>query len=260
MSGPLIEVADGFWNIRGSYKVAGLLDVGTQCSLVRLGSGQFVLLDAYTLDKGVQRRVDELTRDGQDLEAVLNLHPFHTLHVRWVHERYPDAVLYGSARHRERFTDLPWADVSIESPALHALYADEFEFSVPAGVDFISDNEHVHFSSVLAYHRASKTIHSDDTLMYLKLPWLMRLFGLGDGVSFHPTLNKALEARPGAARDFRRWASWLIDAWGDAENLCAAHTATLLGRDNDGDSLRERLQQALDKVESTLAQHERKFG
>jgi hypothetical protein len=40
-----------------------------------------------------------------------------------------------------------------EDPELHAQFAEDFEFSVPRGVDFISANENVHFSSVLVLHR-----------------------------------------------------------------------------------------------------------
>lgn len=256
----LIEVTDGFWNIRGSYKIGGLLDVGTQASLVRLSGGGFVLLDAYTFRDEVADALGELTNDGQDVKAILNLHPFHTLHVENAHERYPDAELVGSARHRERFPDLPWSAMSIEDPALHARYAADLEFTVPRGVDFISADQNVHFSSVMAYHPASRTIHSDDTLMYLRGPGVARMFGLGDSVSFHPTLAKALEPRAGAAQDFRDWARGMIDAWGEAENLCAAHTATLLGEENDGAPLKERMLAALEKVEKTLAAHERRFG
>jgi hypothetical protein len=79
-------------------------------------------------------------------------------------------------------------------------------------------------------------------------------------VSFHPTLAKALERRAGAARDFREWAEELIYSWQHAENLCAAHTAALLDRDNKGDSVHDRMAKALQKVEKTLAAHEKKFG
>jgi hypothetical protein len=127
-------------------------------------------------------------------------------------------------------------------------------------VDFISANEDVHFSSVLAYHRASKTIYSDDTLVYLRLPQLARMLGLGDSVSFHPTLAKALERRAGASGDFRDWARELIENWGEAENLCAAHTASLLATENRGKPIRERLEHALGQVEKTLIAHEQKHG
>jgi hypothetical protein len=43
---------------------------------------------------------------------------------------------------------------------------------VLVSVDFISDNENHNFSSVLAYHLASKTLHVDDTLILLRLPGL----------------------------------------------------------------------------------------
>ena len=259
MTGHILDVADDFWNIRGSYRIGGVIDIGTQASLVRLASGKFVLLDSYTVRGAAKRKIGELTRGGKDIEAILNLHPFHTVHVRRVHELYPHATLYGTARHRSRFPGLPWADTCTEDPAFHEQFAEDFDFSVPRGVDFISANENVHFSSVLALHRASMTIHSDDTLMYLRLPALMRMFGLGDAVSFHPTLAKALEKRPGAAEDFRAWANELIERWQDAENLCAAHTAALLARDNRGDSIHTRLVKALDKVNDTLNSHERKY-
>jgi hypothetical protein len=260
MADRIIEVADGCWNIRGSFKVAGVLDVGTQCSLVRLQSGEFVLLDAYTLKGRVKRQVDELTNGGADIKAILNLHPFHTLHVLAMHKAYPGAFLYGTPRHFMKFPELPWQPQGTQQAAIHKLFGADFEFSVPAGVDFISGDEKVHFSSVLAYHPASKTIHSDDTLMYLELPWLARALGLGDSVSFHPTLARALQKRPGAAAEFRQWANNMIDKWQAAENLCAAHTAALLARENTGAPLHERMLSALEKVEKTLAQHEAEFG
>lgn len=260
MAAEIIKVSRDFWNIRGSFRVGGLLDVGTHASLVRRSTGAFVLLDAYTFSDDVAGAIDERTGGGRDLEAILNLHPFHTLHVEYVHRRYPAAALYGTARHLARFPRLPWAETRTEDRALHEQYADDFEFSVPRGVDFIPANEHLHFSSVLALHRASGTIHSDDTLMYLALPGLLRFFSLGDAVSFHPTLSRVLQRRAGAAREFRDWAAGLIDGWRDAENLCAAHTGALLARDNDGESLYRRLQRALDKVQGVLRTHERRYG
>src|SRR5210317_2164194 len=123
MSGPVIHVGEGFWNIRGSYKIGGVIDVGTQSSLARLASGNFVLLDSYTFSQETLAKVREMTEGGAKIEAVLNLHPFHTVHVRKIHEQFPDAVLYGTARHHERFADLPWAELKTEDPALHQRYS-----------------------------------------------------------------------------------------------------------------------------------------
>jgi hypothetical protein len=260
VAGDILRVSEDFWNIRGSYRIGGFIDVGTQASLVRRSNGRFVFLDSYTLTSRVSGQVDELTGGGEMVEAILNLHPFHTVHVRKMHELFPRARLYGTARHLERFPDLPWEEMRLEDSASHGQFADAFEFSVPRGVDFISADEKVHFSSVLAFHRASGTIHSDDTLMYIRLPALLSVFGLSDAVSFHPTLAKALEQRPGAARDFGDWAAGLIESWRSAENLCAAHTAALLAHENRGESIHKRLNRALDKVGKTLQAHEQKYG
>ncbi|MFW2388853.1 MAG: hypothetical protein ACN4G0_10980 [Polyangiales bacterium] len=254
----IIQVADGFWNIRGSFKIGGLVDIGTQASLVRQSNGRFVLLDSYTLSGDIEREVLQLTDGGKSIEAILNLHPFHTVHARKTHQQFPHAKLYGTARHLSRFPELPWQDERVEDGALHAMFAEDFEFSVPRGVDFISSNENVHFSSVLALHRASKTIHVDDTIMYIRLPKAARLLGRTDAMSFHPTLGKALEKRAGASHDFRHWTEELAQSWGQAENLCAAHTATLLASKNQGASIQERLIRALDKVSRTLDAHERR--
>ncbi len=259
MSNQILKVSDDFWNIRGDFKIGGILNIGTHASLVRRANGKFVLLDAYTLEGEVKERVDTHSNGGADIEAIINLHPFHTVHVRKVHQQYPDAKLFGTQRHLDKFPELPWeADLS-ESDECAALFADDFEFSVPAGVDFIPSNEHLHFSSVLAYHKASKTMHVDDTLMYLQLPGLLGKIKKAE-VTFHMTLGKTLERRPLAAEEFRGWARQLAEQWGDAENLCAAHSAALLGRDNRSESIGNRILNALRKVEKTLQSHEKKFG
>lgn len=259
MSSKLIQIADNFWNIRGSFKVAGFIDIGTQASLVKLANGKFVFLDSYTLDGSVLKKVSELTNHGKDVVAVLNLHPFHTIHVSWMHEHYPDAKHYGTARHLSKFPELKWQASRTEDTKTQAKFAKDFEFSVPRGVEFISADENVHFSSVLVFHPASKTIHVDDTLMYIRLPLLLRFFGLPNALSFHPTLARVLEKRAGAVHDFRHWANELADNWQNAKNLCAAHTATLVTKDRET-SIHDRIIEALDKVATKLETHERKYG
>ena len=260
MSAKILQIGDNFWNIRGSFKIAGLIDIGTQASLVKRGNGKYVFLDSYTLKGTSKQEIDELTNGGEDVEAVLNLHPFHTIHVSWMFENYPHAKHYGTARHLIKSPGLDWQKLCTEDPALHKMFIEDFDFSIPRGVDFISDDENVHFSSVLALHRASQTMHVDDTLMYIRLPFLMRLFGLTDATSFHPTLSKVLEKRPGAAADFNQWAEEQADKWQNVENLCAAHTTALLANDNHGPSIHDRIIKALDIVQNALSTHEQKYG
>ena len=259
MSEHIRQISDDFWNIRGDFKIGGILNIGTHASMVRRGNGKFVLLDAYTLQGEVKEKIDALSKNGDDIEAIINLHPFHTIHVQKAHEQYPNAKLYGTRRHVEKFPDLDWQPELTDSEEFADLFADDFDFSVPAGVDFISSNEHLHFSSVLAYHKASKTIHSDDTLMYLQLPGLLGKIKKPE-IEFHMTLAKTLEKRAGAVKDFRAWVKQLAKRWGDAENLCAAHSAILLGSENQSASIANRILTALQMVENTLQSHEKKYG
>jgi len=194
----IIRLTDDFWNIRGSFKIGGVVDIGTQASLVRRSNGAFVFLDSCGLSGAVEREVLERTNGGKDVEAILNLHPFHTVYTRKMHQRFPNARLYGTKRHVSRFPELRWEGKRTDEPELHTMFAEDFEFSVPRGVDFISPNEKVHFSSVLALHRASKSIHVDDTLTYVRFPPVVRALGLHDLLSLHPTLGQALEKRAGA--------------------------------------------------------------
>jgi len=260
MTDRILAISEGFWNVRGSFKVARVIDIGTHASLVRRRNGKFVLLDAYAWSEEVDRQIRSLTNDGADIEAVLNVHPFHTVHVRWAHDRFPGAKLYGTARHLQRFGDLPWQPMRLEDPELHRGFADDFAFQVPQGVDFISSNENVHFSSVLVLHRVSQTIHVDDTLMYVRLPSIAAKLGFADLFRFHPTLSQVLEKRAGAADEFERWASSLAGEWGGAKNLCAAHTAALTADENQGATIEERIMQALAHVRSTLDRHRKKYG
>jgi len=253
MADRFVPIADGFWNIRGSFKIGGLVDIGTHASLARLQSGRFVLIDAYTLTGAIRDQVFALTRDGADIEAVLHLHPFHTIHVKRVAELLPHAVHFGSARHRSRAPDVQWSSLSIESPEAAAHFADDFDFSVPAGVPFIAKDERLHFSSVLAFHKSSRTLHVDDTLTWSTLPFI-------GGLVFHPTLAKVLERRPGAASEFRAWARDLIDRCADVDHLVTAHMRPLPPDPKTAPVLHDRVSAALKRVESVLAKHEAKWG
>lgn len=250
------EIGEGFWNIRGSFRIAGVVDIGTQCSLVRLASGRFVFLDSYRLEGDVHARVMALTDGGAAVEAILNLHPFHTVHCRWMHAAFPDALLFGSRRHKEKFPDLPWQRARVEGRAVAERYAGEFDFTRPEGVDYISANENVHFSSVLARHVASRTLHVDDTLSALDLPWPLRSFVPPQRLSFHPALALALEKRPGAADDFEDWARWLARSW-DVRTVCAAHNAIVpFGEGGFGSAVAA----ALRRVQPVLHLHRWRYG
>ena len=259
LPGAVLEVADGFWNIRGSFKIAAVVNIGTHASLVRRKNGRFVLLDTCEFRPEVRKWLLAMTRGGDDVEAVLHLHPFHTLHVESGYALFPGATHHGTTRHAERAPSVPFDSLRTDDPKLHELFAEDFDFMVPRGVNFIPSDPRLHFSSVLAFHSASKTLHVNDTVLHLRLPPPLSIFK-SPVTRFHPTLGKVLQRRPGAVATFRAWAGELIDRASGIENLCAAHSSSLLHRDNQGDSIARRLQHALAKLKGTLEAHERVHG
>ena len=255
--GDFIDCGDGMWNARGSFKIAGILEAGTQASLIALPSGNFLWLDSITLEGDALAQAMALTDGGKAVEAILNLHPFHTLHCEWANRHFPNAKLYGSARHKAKLPMLDWQDTNVEDPGVAERYADTLDFSMPRGVDYISANEHVHFSSLLALHRSAQTIHVDDTFGYRRigrpLGWLID----ETPIFFHPTLSKALEKRADAADNFRAWANEIGTRWAGARRLCAAHSGIC---DLPEQDFQRRVAKALGYVERTLRKHERTFG
>lgn len=256
----LVAVGEGFWSIRGQFRLAGVLNVGTQAALVHLSDGRFVLLDSYSLRPELLAELQRITGGADKVAAILNLHPFHTLHTQAMQAQFPSAALYGTARHKEKFPGLPWQDLDTEDPALWPAFDPDLDFTVPRGVAFIPANEQLHFASVMAYHRPSGTIHVDDTFNALAPGGLGRALGWRPRISFHPTLPKVLDQSPGAADAFRAWAEDLSADWGDARNLCAAHNAVLSVDQLGFASFAPAMRDALNRVEPKLQAHGAEYG
>lgn len=182
------DLGAGFWNIRGSFVRDGMVDIGNQCALVKRPSGKFILLDSYTLTGEVRAQVMALTNDGHDIEAVLNVHPFHTVHCARVAKDFPHATFYGSARHHSKVPEVDWSADYVESDAVAARYP-ELQFSVPKGIYYIAPDESVHSGSLLVFHPASQSLYVDDTF---EMPPSKRFNDVQAAINLHPTIVEPL--------------------------------------------------------------------
>jgi hypothetical protein len=179
---------------------------------------------------------------------------------KWVHEAYPQAKLYGTKRHHDKLPDLPWESGLLEDPQTQALFKDDLDLRVPEGVDFISSNENIHFSSVVAFHAETQTVHVDDTFMFIPTPKAAEVLTFKQGtIQLHPTLAGALQQRKGASADLRKWVTALANDW-PMTNFCAAHLGSLLGKDNTGQSIKKRIEFALSVAEPALIAHDIRYG
>lgn len=220
MADKIYDLGAGFWNVQGSFHMAGIIDVGTQCSLVKLEAGRFIFLDSYTLTDDIRKQVMALTNGGKDVEAVLNVHPFHTVHCAQMTKDFPAATFYGSERHPKQVPEVNWADDLVESEAVAERYP-ELEFSISKGIYYISPNEKIHAGSLLVRHPASQSVHIDDTFMS---PPSKILKAVLPEVMLHPTTKQALKDEPNAGKIYCDWATELAHKWRDTANFCAAHS------------------------------------
>lgn len=219
MADEINDLGSEFWNVRGSFKVGVVLDVGAQCSLIQLASGKFIFLDSYELKDEVRATVMKLTNNGQDVEAVLNVHPFHTVHCEKMAKDFPQAIFYGSRRHPEQVPNVDWSADLVESAVVTKRYP-ELEFSLPKGIYYIAPDESVHAGSLLVYHPASKSLHVDDTFM---TPPIKLLDAVLPEVLLQPDTKKALKDEYDAGKQYCDWATQLARDW-DVRHFCAAHT------------------------------------
>ncbi|OYX67265.1 MAG: hypothetical protein B7Y88_00380 [Sphingomonadales bacterium 32-64-17] len=251
------QIAEDFWNIRGSFKIAKVLDIGTHMSVARRSNGQFLLLDSYAIGGEDKRRLVKLTDNGAAIDAIINVHPFHTLHCSKMHELFPGARMIGTARHKRQAPDVDWDDDDIEDASTQAEFAQDLDFSVPAGLDLVTGDDSVHAASVLVRHKASGVVHVDDTLTVLAAPGALKPLLPQSRLKFHPKLADALQPRAGAADDFARWAIDLASDWGETPAVCAAHSAV---RHLQPGGWREEVLRALGDVEKALAKHRAEYG
>lgn len=245
MSDSITDLGSGFWNIRGSFRLGDIIDVGTQCSLVQLNSGNFIFLDSYELKGDVRDEVMTLTDNGKKVEAVLNVHPFHTTHCAQMAQDFPEATFYGSRR-REQVPEVNWADELVESDAVTRRYP-ALEFSLPKGIYYIAPDDKIHTGSLLAFHPASKSLHVDDTFV---TPPIKLLDAVMPEVLLHPSTKDALLDEPDAGKQYCDWALDIADKWGDTRNFCAAHTHRIEFKAGEfGQALTKAIDKARPKLE-----------
>lgn len=227
-----LQVGPNYWNIRGQFKIAHIIDIGTHMSIIGLNNGRYLIVDTIPLTPEVKHEIDTLTDNGNKIEAVLGTHPFHTLSFPAFYNAYPNATYYGTPRHLRVLPAIRWAG-DLNDCATRNKFQPEVEMRIPDGAEFVAPvpERTNHFSSVFVYHRQSRTIHVDDTISVAHQPgFLMKLLGYKHGdMGFHPTIKgNGLFPTPEAPYQFRDFIRGIINDW-DFDNICAAHTGNKIG-------------------------------
>jgi hypothetical protein len=52
----------------------------------------------------------------------------------WAHNNYPEAKLFGTARHHSKLPSLPWQDGLLEDPHVQTQFQEDIDMRIPKGV------------------------------------------------------------------------------------------------------------------------------
>lgn len=131
---PLRSFGNGFWNVRVPFQI-NLLEIGTHMSLIQLRNGNFLVIDTVVINDQLKQQIDEVTNSGTKIEAVLAVHPFHTLAYADFYKMYPNVKYYGTPRHLRKLTEIKWAGQLDDqgNKTLLSQWAPEVELRIPAG-------------------------------------------------------------------------------------------------------------------------------
>jgi len=229
----LNPIAPGFWNVRAPFKLFKIIDIGTHMSVIQLRNGNFLVVDTVEMNDQLKKELDDLTNNGTKIEAVVAVHPFHTLAFPGFYKLYPNAKYYGTPRHLRNLKDIKWEGQLDNNKESLSKWEPEVELRIPAGAEYVNPQPEKsnHFVSVFVHHRDSKTLHVDDTLMYAENPGILfRLFGLkAHSTMFHPSIkDHGLYPTAEAPLEFRDWMNQMLKDW-NFDNLCTAHIGVKAG-------------------------------
>ena len=130
----LRQIGPGFWNVRGRFKIlAKLIDIETHMSFIKLHNGNFLVIGTIELDDELRQEINHLTENGKKIEAVLGIHPFHTLAFPAFYQSYPNAMYYGTPRHLRRLTQIPWI-ASLDDCQMRRKWEPEVQLRIPSGL------------------------------------------------------------------------------------------------------------------------------
>ena len=128
----LYSIGPGFRNVRGRFKILKLIDIETQMSIIQLRNGKFLVIDTVEMNDRLRQEIDHLTNNGENIEAVIATHPFHTLAFPAFYQLYPKAAYYGTPRHLRRLTEIPWAG-NLDDCNVRKKWEPDVEMRIPAG-------------------------------------------------------------------------------------------------------------------------------
>lgn len=104
-------------------------------SIIQLQNGRFLIIDTVAMNDIVKQELMELTNNGTKIEAVIAVHPFHTLAYPAFYKLFPKVKYYGTPRHLRKLTEINWSGQldNDDNKNLLTKWAPEVELRIPDG-------------------------------------------------------------------------------------------------------------------------------
>ena len=226
-------IGPNFWNVRSKLLYKGIVDIGTQMSIIRLINEKFIILSTIPLNQLMKQEIKELTNNGTLIEAVIATHPFHTLSFISFYETFQNEntsiAYYGTPRHLKIIDKIPWKGSISDENIRNQWINDSIHMKIPNGCEFNEPKDTNHFSSVLIYHKISNTIHIDDTFLYTNPEYVSFFMSCClnieiNTLKIHRSFKEALDY----PLLFIEWFKILLNEWIDIKNIVFAHNGLLL--------------------------------
>lgn len=228
-----IAIGTNFWTLRSSFKVSGI-KVKVHCSLIKLSTGKFLLIDTVKFSEQAVLELNQFTNGGRDLEAVLVTQPlindYYTVCLSTCANMYPNAKYFGTPRHLRKIESVTWQPQSMAEPAmLRQWETEEIFMRIPEGAEFENPDKNCTFSSVHVFHKPSRTIHVSETILYndKKPGFLGRMIGKKGDKMIFSDLYHGVNGSEANLHAFQTWVQRLIDEW-DFDNICT-HSGNKIG-------------------------------
>jgi hypothetical protein len=152
------EIDRNLWVVEQPFKYFGL-EVGTRMTIVRLNTGDLVVISPIKIDR---ETIDRIALLGQ-VKYIIAPNLYHHLFIKDFRSIYPDAQLWATSSLAVKRPDL---EIDVPIVDLQNNLFDEINYLLFEGFQTLYVNGYTPLNEYVFCHRASRTLILTDTAFY----------------------------------------------------------------------------------------------
>lgn len=194
----LLPLAENVWTVATPHAFMGL-HIGSRMTVVKLSNGGLLLHSPVPVDDALAA---ELAALGE-VKHIVCPNLFHHMYAAEVKQRYPEALLHGPAKLRNKRKDLSLDAELTDTP--HPDWGDDFELVTIEGSLL---------KETVFYHPASRTLIAADLIEnfhqceHAPTRWYLKAGGIFGKPGWHPLLRLVYLNRRWARQSMEKVMAW----------------------------------------------------